>query len=95
MEDDGLDPDIIEQMVDAFEIDIIDSDEPQEVGVPKVLDNADDIALDKGETLLKTDIPPISTLQREDESLSKIIEAVNQKMKSKGILQYSMNYHIT
>ena len=52
MEDDGLDLDMIEQMIDAFEIHIIDSDEPQDIGAPEFLDN-DEVILDKGETLLK------------------------------------------
>ena len=52
-EDDGLDLDMIEQMVDGLEINIIDSDESEEIGVSEFLDNDDEVVHDKGETLLK------------------------------------------
>ena len=37
--------------------------------------------LDKGETLLKTGMPPISTLQQEDESLKEIFQGTQRKKK--------------
>ena len=43
-------------MVDAFEINIIDSGEPQKIGVPEFLnddDYDDDLVLDKGEDSIK------------------------------------------
>ena len=43
-------------------------------------DDDDEVVLDKGETLLKKGIPPMSTLQGEDGPLGKIIKGVNQKV---------------
>ena len=62
---------MVEQMIDAFEMNIFELDKSEEIGAPKFLDNGNEVVLDKGETLLKTGMPPMSTLQREDESLIK------------------------
>ena len=52
-EDDGLDLDMMEQMGDAFENNIIDSDMPHKIDAPEILDNDNEVVLDKEETVLK------------------------------------------
>ena len=79
LDDDGLDLDAIHQIVDSFENNGIDSDEPQELGAPEFLDDNKELILDKCENLLKADMPPLRTLQQEDESLVNIIEGVKRK----------------
>ena len=42
-----LDLDAIQEMVDVFEVNGIDTDEPQEIGAPEFLDDNEEIVLDK------------------------------------------------
>ena len=89
-------PDKFDHLVNMIEVDIVDSDEPQEIGAPEFLDETDEIVLDKGETLLKTGMPPISTLHQEDESLKEIFQGTQRKDKkySDFALYDGILYHI-
>ena len=96
LENDGLDLDTIQEMVDVFEVNGIDTDEPQEIGAPEFLDDNEEIVLDKGEKLLQADMAPLSTLQREDECLAKIIEGVGKKDKKYNdfVIYEDTLYHV-
>ena len=96
LEDDGLDLDAIHEVVNSIEIHGIDSDEPQELGAPEFLDDNEELVLDKGEKLLKADMPPISVLQHQDESLTEIMKGVEDKNeKYRDFVMYNNTlYHI-
>ena len=89
-------PDILEPLINMIEVDMVDSDEPQEIGAPEFLDDNEEIVLDKGETLLKTGMPPISTLQQGDESLKEIFQGIERKEKKYNdfALYNGILYHI-
>lgn len=95
-DDDAFDLDLIHELLEDVQIEVIDSDETQELGAPEFLGEGDEVVLEKGASLLQPGMSPLPQLQKEDETLKQVLKGVQEKdPKFKSfVLQDDILYHI-